>query len=74
MRANEFIVESLGLNYPETWEEENKPSRRKGQRRIGTLTTEEEINEKWSDKYKRTIDCGNPKGFSQRAHCQGRKK
>lgn len=28
----------------------------------------------WSDKYKRSIDCGNPKGFSQRAHCQGRKK
>jgi hypothetical protein len=32
------------------------------------------IDEKWSDKYKRSIDCNNPKGFSQRAHCQGRKK
>ena len=32
------------------------------------------INEKWSDKYKRSINCSNPKGFSQRAHCQGRKK
>ena len=32
------------------------------------------INEKWSKKYKRSIDCNNPKGFSQRAHCQGRKK
>ena len=30
--------------------------------------------EKWSEKYKRSIDCNNPKGFSQRAHCQGRKK
>ena len=30
--------------------------------------------EKWSDKYKKSIDCDNPKGFSQRAHCQGRKK
>lgn len=28
----------------------------------------------WSAKYKRSIDCDNPKGFSQRAHCQGRKK
>jgi len=28
----------------------------------------------WSDKYKRSIDCDNPKGFSQRAHCQGKKK
>ena len=35
---------------------------------------EEPIEEKWSEKYKRSIDCNNPKGFSQRAHCQGRKK
>jgi hypothetical protein len=28
----------------------------------------------WSKKYKRSIDCNNPKGFSQRAHCQGRDK
>lgn len=33
-----------------------------------------EILEGWSEKYKRSIDCNNPKGFSQRAHCQGRKK
>lgn len=32
------------------------------------------MNEKWSQKYKRSIDCSNPKGFSQKAHCQGRKK
>jgi len=32
------------------------------------------IAEGWSAKYKKTIDCNNPKGFSQRAHCQGRKK
>jgi len=32
------------------------------------------IEEDWSDKYKRSIDCNNPKGFSQKAHCQGRKK
>jgi hypothetical protein len=28
----------------------------------------------WSKKYKRSIDCSNPKGFSQKAHCAGRKK
>jgi len=33
-----------------------------------------DILEGWSDKYKRSINCANPKGFSQRAHCQGRKK
>jgi hypothetical protein len=34
----------------------------------------EKVKEEWSDKYKKSIDCDNPKGFSQRAHCQGRKK
>jgi len=33
-----------------------------------------ELGEEWSEKYKRSIDCNNPKGFSQKAHCQGRKK
>ena len=28
----------------------------------------------WSKKYKKSIDCNNPKGFSQKSHCQGRKK
>ena len=28
----------------------------------------------WSSKYKKSINCSNPKGFSQKAHCQGRKK
>ena len=32
------------------------------------------IDEKWSQKYKKSINCANPKGFSQKAHCAGRKK
>ena len=36
--------------------------------------SEDYIEEKWSQKYKRSINCAHPKGFSQRAHCQGRKK
>ena len=32
------------------------------------------VSEGWSEKYKKSIDCKNPKGFSQRAHCQGKKK
>ena len=32
------------------------------------------IDEKWSDKYKKSINCNNPKGFSQKAHSAGRKK
>lgn len=38
------------------------------------LTGKEELSEKWSQKYKNSINCNNPKGFSQRAHCQGKKK
>jgi hypothetical protein len=38
------------------------------------LGVPEELDEKWSTKYKRSIDCSHPKGFSQRAHCAGRKK
>ena len=32
------------------------------------------LDEKWSNKYKRSINCARPRGFSQRAHCAGRKK
>jgi len=28
----------------------------------------------WSKKYKKSIDCDNPQGFSQKAHCAARKK
>lgn len=34
----------------------------------------EVVEEKWSKKYKKSIDCNNPKGFSQRAHCAARRK
>ena len=33
-----------------------------------------QFQESWSNKYKKSIDCSNPKGFSQKAHCAGRKK
>lgn len=34
-----------------------------------------ERESKWTKKYKDSIDCSKPqKGFSQKAHCQGRKK
>lgn len=38
------------------------------------MRANEFISEKWSQKYKRSINCNNPKGFSQKAHCAGRKK
>jgi hypothetical protein len=33
-----------------------------------------EMKEKWSEDYKKSIDCKNPKGFSQKAHCQSKSK
>ena len=35
---------------------------------------EQGVAEAWSEKYKRSINCSHPKGFSQRAHCAGKKK
>jgi hypothetical protein len=36
--------------------------------------SEDYVEEKWSQKYKKSINCAHPKGFSQKAHCAGRKK
>jgi len=38
------------------------------------LMKRKKLSEEWSEKYKKSINCNNPRGFSQRAHCQGRKK
>jgi len=38
------------------------------------MRASEFITEKWSKKYKDSINCSNPKGFSQKAHCAGKNK
>jgi Domain of unknown function (DUF6321) len=38
------------------------------------IAREKMLAEKWSQKYKSSINCSHPKGFSQRAHCAGKKK
>jgi len=38
------------------------------------IINESDVLEKWSKKYKDSINCSNPKGFSQKAHCDGKKK
>ena len=48
---------------------------KKGQKPTFVKTgASENVKEDWSQKYKKSINCSNPKGFSQKAHCQGRKK
>jgi len=38
------------------------------------MKTFKQFQEEWSNKYKKSIDCSNPRGFSQRAHCARRQK
>jgi hypothetical protein len=38
------------------------------------MKTFKQFQEEWTDKYKKSINCSNPKGFSQRAHCAARRK
>jgi hypothetical protein len=35
---------------------------------------EDDMSEEWSEKYKKSIDCSHPKGFSQKAHCASKRK
>ena len=48
---------------------------KKGQKPTFVKTgASEGLEEKWSQKYKNSINCSNPKGFSQKAHCDGKNK
>ena len=38
------------------------------------MRANEIVTEAWSQKYKNSINCSHPKGFSQRAHCAGKNK
>ena len=37
-------------------------------------TFNEFMSEGWSAKYKKSIDCNNPKGFSQKQYCDRQKR
>ncbi len=45
-----------------------------GKEPVRVSTGIDKVDEAWSQDYKDSIDCNNPKGFSQRAHCQGKEK
>jgi hypothetical protein len=55
------------------WDQKDKKYNKKELKKFWD-NYKEEVTEKWSEKYKRSIDCDNPKGFSQKAHCKGRNK
>jgi hypothetical protein len=39
---------------------------------IKTKKTKKRMARQWSEKYKKSIDCKRPKGFSQKQHCKYR--
>lgn len=52
----------------------SSPRQKELQAKLFAILKKYKIGEDWTAKYKKSINCNNPKGFSQRAHCQGRKK
>jgi hypothetical protein len=42
--------------------------------KIEVVQAQQDVAEEWSQKYKSSINCSHPKGFSQKAHCAGKKK
>jgi hypothetical protein len=52
----------------------SSPRQKELQAKRDVIFKKYKIGEDWTKKYKGSIDCDNPKGFSQRAHCQGKKK
>ena len=51
-----------------------KCSKKKKRKSSLKMTKRHYYGKKWSNKYKKSINCRNPKGFSQRAHYNSKKK
>jgi hypothetical protein len=49
-------------------------TKKKGGKTVPNCVPSESVAEGWSQKYKSSINCSHPKGFSQKAHCAGKKK
>ena len=50
------------------------PKQKELQAKRDAILKKYKIGEDWTKEYKQSINCNRPKGFSQRAHCQGKKK
>ena len=54
--------------------EQDPDANRSGQAINVPTEGKRKMKEEWSQKYKNSINCSHPKGFSQKAHCAGKKK
>ena len=60
--------------YAQLPEDEKEKDRVVARAMLQAIGGQQELSEKWSQKYKSSINCSHPKGFSQKAHCAGKKK
>jgi hypothetical protein len=83
MNLNDLFTEEKVRLDPKCWTGKkigNPKTKMKGGVRVNncvpaeSVAEEQELDEKWSQKYKSSINCANPRGFSQKAHCAGRNK
>lgn len=77
MRANELLNETKTRLDPKCWTGKkigNPKTKMKGGVRVNNCVPAESVEEEWSKKYKDSINCSNPKGFSQKAHCASKVK
>jgi hypothetical protein len=68
------LVGNVKMNLPIGKLYSLKKSENKESKKPVITTTKKDMTEKWSQKYKDSINCSNPKGFSQKAHCAGKNK
>jgi hypothetical protein len=76
MKINEILTEAVKQRLdPKCWKGKHKEGTKiKGGVRVNNCVPNESVEEDWSQKYKKSINCSHPKGFSQKAHCAGKKK
>jgi len=76
MKINEILTEATKQRLdPKCWKGKHKEGTKiKGGVRVNNCVPNESVEEDWSKKYKSSINCSHPKGFSQKAHCAGKKK
>ena len=75
--AERIIAEEKQRLDPKCWKGKHKEgTKMKGGIRVNNCVPNEsqDLEEKWSQEYKSSINCSNPKGFSQKAHCASKKK
>jgi len=65
VKLNDLLTEFIGIN--NLANSIVKDANKKNKTRKG-------MKSRWSVKHKRNIDCGNPKGFSQKQYCKRKKR